>query len=87
MSDGTFICIMFVFVLSELVGLIAYCLHLARKYKRIQADMCCVYKGTVHRVIEIVYDSNDWFMRKVRLHSEVYPYVVDVLISEVHPVS
>lgn len=87
MPEGTIICVLFVFVLWAAVGLVAYCLRLARKYRRIEVDMRCIYKGAVHHVVEVVYDGNDWFMRKVRLHTDTYPYVVDVLISEVHPVS
>ncbi len=83
MPEGTLICLLFGMVLSAAVGIVVYCLRLARKYKRIEADMQCIYDGTLHHVVDIVYDSNDWFLRKVRLHTDVYPYVVDVLISEV----
>jgi hypothetical protein len=78
---------MFVFVFSAAVGAVVYCLRLAAKYRRIEADMRCIYEGTVHHVVEIIYDNNDWFMRKVRLHTDTFPYVVDKLISEVRPVS
>lgn len=78
---------MFVVVLSAALGAVVYCLRLARKYKRIEADMQCVYQGSVHHVVDIIYDDNDWFMRKVRLHSATYPYVVDKLISDVRPVT
>jgi len=87
MPEGTFICIMFVFVLSAVVGAVVYCLRLSAKYKRIEADMRCIYEGTVHHVVDIIYDNNDWFMRKVRLHSDTFPYVVDRLISDVRTVS
>lgn len=87
MPEGTIICMMLVVVLSAAVGVIVYCLRLARKYRRIEADMSCIYEGAVHHVIDIVYDGNDWFMRKVRLHTDTYPYVVDMLISEVRTIS
>jgi hypothetical protein len=78
---------MFAFVLTGAAGAAVYCLRLASKYKRIEADMACVYEGTVHRIIDIIYDQNDWFLRKVRLHKDEYPYVAEVLISEVRTVS
>lgn len=87
MPEGTVICIMFVFVLSTAVGLVVYCLRLAGKYRKIEADMNCIYKGTTHHVVDIIYDRDDWFLRKVRLHTDIYPYVVDVLISEVRTIS
>jgi len=87
MPEGTFICIMLVFVLSAAVGAVVYCLRLSAKYRRIEADMRCICDGTVHQVVDIIYDNNDWFMRKVRLHSDTFPYVVDKLISEVRTVS
>lgn len=87
MPEGTIICILFGLVLSSAVGMVAYCLWLARKYKKIEADMRCVYAGAVHHVIAIVFDRDDWFMRKVRLHTDIYPYVVEVLISEVRTIS
>lgn len=87
MPEGTIICMMLVVVLSAAVGVIVYCLWLARKYRRIEADMSCIYEGAVHHVIDIIYDGNDWFMRKVRLHIDTYPYVVDTLISEVRTIS
>ncbi len=82
MPEGTIICILFALVLSSAVGMVVYCLRLARKFRRIEADMNCIYDGTMHHVVDIIYDP-DWFLRKVRLHTDVYPYVVDVLISEV----
>lgn len=87
MPEGTTICILLVFVLSAMVGMVVYCLWLAGKYRRIEADMCCIYEDTMHHVIEVVFDSDDWFMRKVRLHTDTYPYVVEVLISEVRAIS
>jgi F0F1-type ATP synthase membrane subunit a len=87
MPEGTIICIMLVFVLSAAVGVVGYCLWLARRYRRIEADMQCIYEGTVHHVVDIIYDNNDWFLRKVRLHIDTYPYVVDKLISEVRAIS
>lgn len=87
MPEGSFICIMLVFVLLAAVAMVVYCLRLAAKYRRIEADMQCVYHGTVHHVVDIIYDGNDWFMRKVRLHSDAFPYVVDTLISEVRTIS
>jgi hypothetical protein len=87
MPEGTIICILFVFVLSSAAGAVVYCLHLARKYKKVESDRECIYEGTVHHVVDIIFDGNDWFMRKVRLHTDVYPYVVDVLISEVRTIS
>lgn len=87
MPEGSTICIMLVFVLTAALGAGAYCLRLARKYKRIEADMRCLHEGVVHPVLEIIYDRNDWFMRKVRLHTETYPYVIDVPISEVRCIS
>ena len=87
MPEGTIICMMLVVVLSAAVGVIVYCLWLARKYRRIEADMSCIYEGAVHHVIDIIYDGNEWFMRKVRLHIDTYPYVVDTLISEVRTIS
>jgi hypothetical protein len=78
---------MFVFVLSAAVGAVVYCLRLASKYRRIEADMQCICDGTVHHVVDIIYDKNDWFMRKVRLHSDTFPFVVDRLISDVRTVS
>lgn len=87
MPEGTIICVLFAFVLSGAVGMIVYCLRLASKYRRIEADMHCIYKGTMHHVVDIVYDQGDWFMRKVRLHTDIYPYVLDVLISEVRAIS
>jgi hypothetical protein len=78
---------MLLFVLSAAVGTVAYCLWLAAKYKRIETDMCCVCDGRVHHIVDIIYDYNDWFMRKVRLHSDDYPYFVDKLVSEVSTVS
>jgi hypothetical protein len=87
MPEGTIICIMIVSVLAAALGMAVYCLRLARKYRRVEADMRCIYEGTLHQVVDIVFDRDDWFMRKVRLHSEVYPYVVEVLISEVRTTS
>ena len=87
MPEGTVICIMLVLVLSATIGMVVYCLWLARKFRRIEADMSCIYEGREHHVIDILYDRNDWFMRKARLHSDIYPYVVDVLLSEVRIVT
>lgn len=86
MPEGTVICIIFAFVLSSALGMVAYCLQLARKFRRIEADMNCIYEGTEHHVVDIIYDRNDWFLRKVRLHTDTYPYVVDVPISEVRTI-
>lgn len=86
MPEGTIICILFGFVLSSAVGMVAYCLWLARKYRKIEEDMCCIYNGALHHVIEIVFDRDDWFLRKVRLHTDMYPYVVEVLICEVRTI-
>lgn len=87
MPEGTIICVLLVFVLSGAAGMIVYCLKLSRIYRRIEADMQCIYEGTRHHVVDIVYDRRDWFMRKALLHADVYPYVIEVLISEVRPVS
>lgn len=86
MPEGTIIGIMLVFVVSASACMVAYCLWLARKYRKIATDMCCMYEDTMHHVIEIVYDADDWFMRKVRLHTDTYPYVVEVLISDVRSI-
>lgn len=86
MPEGSFICAMLVLILSAAAGMVLYCLRLARKYKRVEEDGNCIYEGAVHHVVEIIYDHNDWFMRKVRLHTDVYPYVVEVLISEVRTI-
>ncbi|MFA7403883.1 MAG: hypothetical protein WC007_07815 [Pelobacteraceae bacterium] len=83
MPEGTVICIMLVLFLFATVGVVVYCLRLARKYKRVEADMQCIHEGAEHNIVDIIYDGNDWFMRKVRLHTDTYPYVVDVPISEV----
>lgn len=87
MPEGTIICIMLVLFLLATVGVVVYCLRLARKYKRVEADMQCIHEGAEHHIVDIIYDGNDWFMRKVRLHTETYPYVVDVPISEVRVIS
>ncbi|NJD90006.1 MAG: hypothetical protein FIA91_00580 [Geobacter sp.] len=71
-------------VLAVTAGMGVYCLRLARKYRRIEADMQCIYEGVVHKIDMIIFDRNDWFLRKVRLHTSSYPYVVEVLISEVN---
>jgi len=86
MPEGTIICIMLLFVLSAALGMIAYCLGLARKYRMIETDMHCIYEGTIHHVVDIIYDHNDWFMRKARLHIDTYPYAVEVPISELRTV-
>jgi hypothetical protein len=86
MPGGTVVCILFVFVLSAAMGMIAYCLRLARKYRMIETDMHCIYEGTIYHVVDIIYDRNDWFMRKARLHTDTYPFVVDVPISELRAV-
>lgn len=83
MPEGTILCVMLVFVLSASTGVVVYCLRLARKYRRIETDMNCIYENTMHPVIEIIFSADDWFMRKVRLHTDAYPYVIEVLISEV----
>lgn len=87
MPEGTIICILFVFVMISAVGMVVYCLRLARKYRRIEADRQCIYESAQHHVVDIIYDRNDWFMRKARIHTDAYPYVVDVLISEVRTIS
>lgn len=87
MPEGTVICILFIFVLATAVGMVVYCLRLARKYRRIEADMQCIYGERQHHVVDIIYDRDDWFLRKARLHTDEYPYVRDVLISEVRTVS
>jgi flagellin-like protein len=46
MPEGTIIFVMFAFVLTGAVGAAIYCLRLASKYKRIEADMACIYEGT-----------------------------------------
>lgn len=78
---------MFVLMLLAAFGMVAYCLWLSRLYKKVETDMSCLYQGTVYHVIGVVYDRNDWFMRKVRLHTDSYPYVVEVLMSEVRPLT
>lgn len=86
MPEGTIICILLLFALSAAVGMIAYCLRLARKYRMIETDKHCIYEGTVHHVVDIIYDRDDWFMGKARLHTDSYPYVVEVPISELRAV-
>lgn len=78
---------MLVLMLFATFGMVAYCLWLSRVYKKVEADMSCLYHGTVYHVLDVVYDRNDWFMRKVRLHTDTYPYVLEVLISEVRPLT
>lgn len=87
MPEGSLICMMLAVVLSATVSMVIYCLRLARKYKKIEADMLCIYEGEVHKVDEIVFCRDDWFLRKVRFHTSAYPHVVEVLISEVDPIS
>ena len=84
MPEGSLIIMMLVAVLAVTAGMVVYCLRLARKYRRIEADMQCIYEGAVHKIDMIVFDRNDWFLRKVRLHTSSYPYVVEVLISEIN---
>lgn len=84
MPEGSLILLMLVPVLAVATGIAGYCLRLARKYRRVEADMQCIYAGAVHKIDLIVFDRNDWFLRKVRLHTSSYPYVVEVLISEVN---
>lgn len=86
MPEGTVICILLLFVLSAALGMVAYCLGLARRYRMIEKDKRCIHEGAVHHVVEIIYDRDDWFMRKARLHSDTYPYVVEVPISELRAV-
>ncbi len=83
MPEGSFICAMFALVLTAALGVVVYVLRLARKYRMVEKSMLCFYEGTIHKVMDIIYDHNDWFLRKVRLHTDSYPYVVDVLISDV----
>lgn len=83
MPEGSILCMMLALLLSAVAGVVIYCLRLCRKYQKIEADMQCVYAGAVHKVDQIVFDRNDWFLRKVRFHTTTYPYVVEVLISEV----
>lgn len=83
MPEGTIICLMFGLVFSGAIGAVVYCLHLARKYARVESDRQCCYNGTIHKVLAVVYDSNDWFMRRVRLQTDVYPYVLEVLIADI----
>ena len=84
MPEGSLIFMMLVPVLAVATGMVVYCLLLARKYRRIEADMQCIYEGEQHKIDLIIFDRNDWFLRKVRLHTSSYPYVVEVLISEVN---
>ena len=84
MPEGSLIILMLVAVLAVAIGIVVHCLGLARKYRRIEADMQCRYAGAVHKIDLIIFDRNDWFLRKVRLHTNTYPYVVEVLISEVN---
>jgi hypothetical protein len=84
MPEGSLIIMMVVPVLAMAAGIVVYCLRLARKYRRIEADMQCIYEGELHKIDLIIFDRNDWFLRKVRLHTNSYPYVVEVLISEVY---
>ena len=86
MPEGSLIIMMLVPVLAVAIAVVAYCLRLARKYRRIEADMQCLYGGEVHKIDLIIFDRNDWFLRKVRLHTSSYPYVVEVLISEVNTI-
>lgn len=83
MPEGSLFFVMTIPVLAVATGMGVYCLRLARKYRRIEADMQCIYEGEVHKIDLIIFDRNDWFLRKVRLHTSSYPYVVEVLISEV----
>lgn len=83
MPEGSVLCIMLALLLSTAAGMVVYCLRLYRKYQKIEADMQCVYAGEVHKVDQIVFDRHDWFLRKVRFHTSTYPYVVELLISEV----
>jgi hypothetical protein len=78
---------MLVFVSSASAGMVLYCLRLAAKYRRIETDMRCIYNDRVYQVVDVIYDHNDWFMRKVRLHTDTFPYVTDTLISEVRTIS
>lgn len=77
---------MMLMVLAVATGMGVYCLCLAKKYRRIETDMQCVYEGERHKIDMIVYDRKDWFLRKVRFHTSSYPYVVEVLISEIDTV-
>lgn len=83
MREGTIIGFMLVANFFAALVMIGYCLCLSRKYSRIESDRLCRYKGTVYKVIDIVYNSEDWFMRKARLQTDSYPYVVEVFISDV----
>lgn len=83
MPEGSVICIMLVLVLLASLAMVGYCLQLARKYRKIEADMHCRYAGEEHKIDEIIFNRDDWFLRKVRFHTSSYPYVTEVLISEV----
>lgn len=83
MPEGSFIVMMLCAVVTASVVLILYILRLALKYRRIKRDMRCIYHGVVHDIVSIIYDSNDWFKRSVRLRRDEFPYYFQVLISEV----
>lgn len=87
MREGTMIGFMLIANFLATLFIIGYCLCLSRKYRRIESDRLCRYKGTVYKVIDIVYNGNDWFMRKARLQTDSYPYVVEVFISDVRIVN
>ena len=83
MREGTIIGFMLIAIFFAALVMIGYCLCLSRKYRRIESDRQCLYKGTVYKVIAVVYNGNDWFMRKARLQTDSYPYVVEVFISDI----
>ena len=83
MGEGIIIIMMLVLMLLAAAGIIVYSMRLAQKYRRVEQDRQCVYEGELHKVDEIIYNRDDWFLRKVRFHTSNYPYVVEVLISEV----
>jgi len=86
LQEGSVIVMMFCLIMAAAVGLISYAVRLSIKYRHIERDMRCVYRGVVYDVMEIVSDQDDWFKRSVRLRHEEYPYYINVLISEVHTV-
>ncbi len=86
MPEGSIIVLFFgLAVAAAGVGAV-YCLRLALKYRRIERDMRCIHNGAELDVMEIVYDRDDWFRRRVRLHKDSYPYYEDVPISDVRAV-
>lgn len=86
MGEGIIIILMLILVLLTAAAIIVYSMRLAQKYRRIEQSRQCIYDGELHKVDEIIYNRDDWFLRKVRFHTSHYPYVLEVLISDIDPV-